>query len=91
MTYLSRPDPCYLSRHNNVYAPPRELISVFLGVEYREMERSEMTSFCCGVGRMWMEERLSTRINLNRIEGDRGDWHRVHRNQLPVLSSDAGC
>ncbi len=61
-------DPCYLGRHNNVYAAPRELIGALPGVEYREMERSGLTSFCCGAGgaRMWMEEKLGTRINLNR-------------------------
>ncbi|WP_265445282.1 (Fe-S)-binding protein [Flexivirga meconopsidis] len=63
-------DPCYLGRHNGVYAPPRELIGSLPGVELREMERSGMTSFCCGAGgaRMWMEEKLGTRINLNRTK-----------------------
>jgi Fe-S oxidoreductase len=34
------------------------------------MERSADRSFCCGAGgaRMWMEERLGTRINLNRTD-----------------------
>ena len=33
-------DPCYLGRHNDVYAPPRELIGALPGVELREMERT---------------------------------------------------
>jgi Fe-S oxidoreductase len=63
-------DPCYLGRHNQVYAPPRELLQVLPGVEYAEMERSKEKSFCCGAGgaRMWMEEKLGTRINNNRTE-----------------------
>ena len=63
-------DPCYLGRHNNVYAAPRELIGALPGVELKEMERSGITSFCCGAGgaRMWMEEKLGTRINLNRTK-----------------------
>ncbi|MEO7754733.1 MAG: (Fe-S)-binding protein [Terracoccus sp.] len=63
-------DPCYLGRHNQVYAPPRELLQILPGVEYAEMERSKETSFCCGAGgaRMWMEEKLGTRINTNRTE-----------------------
>jgi Fe-S oxidoreductase len=63
-------DPCYLGRHNQVYAPPRELLASLPGVEYAEMERSKEKSFCCGAGgaRMWMEETLGTRINTNRTE-----------------------
>jgi Fe-S oxidoreductase len=63
-------DPCYLGRHNGVYAPPRELIESLPGVELREMERTRETSFCCGAGgaRMWMEEKLGTQINTNRTE-----------------------
>ena len=63
-------DPCYLGRHNNVYAPPRELIGALPGVTLIEMPRHGEKSFCCGAGgaRMWMEEKLGTRINLNRTE-----------------------
>ncbi len=63
-------DPCYLGRHNHVYAPPRELLGALPGVQFTELPRHGMRSFCCGAGgaRMWMEEKLGTRINMNRTE-----------------------
>ncbi len=61
-------DPCYLGRHNQVYSPPRELLDVIPDAELKEMPRNSERSFCCGAGgaRMWMEETLGERINLNR-------------------------
>ena len=61
-------DPCYLGRHNQVYAPPRELLAVLPGADYVEMPRNTERSFCCGAGgaRMWMEEKIGSRINENR-------------------------
>jgi len=34
------------------------------------MPRNSERSFCCGAGgaRMWMEEQIGTRINVNRVE-----------------------
>jgi Fe-S oxidoreductase len=66
---LTYHDPCYLGRHNQIYEPPRDLLES-TGVEVIEMPRNKERSFCCGAGggRMWMEEKLGTRINLNRVD-----------------------
>jgi Fe-S oxidoreductase len=65
---LTYHDPCYVGRHNQVYTPPRELLSVIPSTEFKEMERNSERSFCCGAGgaRMWMEENIGERINVNR-------------------------
>lgn len=62
-------DPCFLGRHNKVFDPPRELLEA-TGVELREMDKSRDEAFCCGAGgaRMFMEEKLGSRINEFRTE-----------------------
>jgi Fe-S oxidoreductase len=62
-------DPCYLGRHNEVYSEPRELVGA-AGARLAEMPRHADRSFCCGAGgaRMWMEERIGKRINLERVD-----------------------
>jgi heterodisulfide reductase subunit B len=63
-------DPCFLGRHNKVYAPPRELLEIIPGATFTEMPRNSERSFCCGGGgaRMWMEETIGSRINTTRTE-----------------------
>ena len=58
-------DSCYLARHNDVRAAPRELLER-IGKPL-EMARSGKRTFCCGAGgaHMWMEERGSA-INEER-------------------------
>jgi Fe-S oxidoreductase len=59
-------DSCYLARHNDVRADPREIVEA-VGTPI-EMERREERTFCCGAGgaHMWMEERAGA-INEERV------------------------
>jgi Fe-S oxidoreductase len=63
-------DSCYLGRYNHVYEPPRQLIAKTTGRLPVDMERNHQRSFCCGAGggRMWMEESVGKRINLERVQ-----------------------
>ena len=67
---LTYHDPCFLGRHNKVFTPPRAILEAVPGVQAEEMHRCKNRGFCCGAGgaRMWMEERIGTRINTNRID-----------------------
>jgi hypothetical protein len=62
-------DPCFLGRHNKVYDAPRELMDAS-GANLTEMPRHGERSMCCGAGgaRMWMEETIGKRINLDRVD-----------------------
>jgi Fe-S oxidoreductase len=62
-------DPCYLGRYSGTVVPPREILAC-LGAKTVEMERSGRNGFCCGAGggRIFLEERIGTRVNVERTE-----------------------
>jgi Fe-S oxidoreductase len=63
-------DSCYLSRWNGIVQPPRDLLQSMNNGQLTEMRRIGEKGFCCGAGggRMFMEETLGKRINVDRAE-----------------------
>jgi Fe-S oxidoreductase len=63
-------DSCYLGRYNNIYDEPRKLIDMVNNGTQAEMPRTKDKGLCCGAGggRMWMEEKIGKKVNIERTE-----------------------
>jgi Fe-S oxidoreductase/nitrate reductase gamma subunit len=67
---LTYHDSCFLGRWNEIYEAPRRALEAIPGLQLVEIERHHKRGFCCGAGggRMWMEEKIGTRINHARVD-----------------------
>jgi len=63
-------DACYLGRYNNIFEPPRQILSSMPDITLVEMELNRERGFCCGGGGgcMWQENHAGRRINEVRTE-----------------------
>jgi Fe-S oxidoreductase len=62
-------DPCYLGKHNEMFDPPRELLTMIPGLRLVEMKMTRDESLCCGGGggRMFAEVEEEQRLSDMRI------------------------
>lgn len=62
-------DPCYLGRYNDIYDPPRALVTA-AGKSLAGLPQARDLAMCCGGGgaRVWIEDESPVRINHNRLK-----------------------
>lgn len=83
-------DPCYLGRHNGMYAEPRELLRQIPGLNLVELPDALDDSLCCGGGggRIWMETPKGERFSDIRIQQALGAGAEVLATACPYCISN---
>jgi Fe-S oxidoreductase len=63
-------DACYLGRHNDIFAEPRQVLQAIPGVQMQEMRWNQRKGLCCGAGggHAFMEVNIGRRVNHIRTE-----------------------
>lgn len=82
-------DSCYLGRWNEVYEDPRDILRAIPELNVKEMPRNKNKGLCCGAGgaRMFMEENIGKRINVERTEEALGTGAKVIAAACPFCST----
>ena len=83
-------EPCYLGRHNGEFEAPRAILRQVARDAPLEFALAREKAMCCGAGgaRMWLEERIGTRINVTRVEQALPHVAAGAGDGLPVLRGD---
>jgi Fe-S oxidoreductase len=89
---LTYHDPCYLGRTNGEYDAPRAILKTIPGLALKEAPLTREKAMCCGAGggRMWLEEKLGTRINQTRMRQLQESGASAMRGGVPVLRRHGG-
>jgi len=62
-------DPCFLGRYQDLYEPPRSILSLLPGVQVLDPPRTRREGFCCGGGggHFFMDLDVQERPSSNRL------------------------
>ncbi|MGY5858665.1 MAG: (Fe-S)-binding protein [Candidatus Thorarchaeota archaeon] len=78
-------DPCELGRHQNIYNPAREVLSMIPGLQVREMKHNRNKARCCGGGGLLkgVDPLMSVRISGRRIEEGKKTGAEIMASECP--------
>ncbi len=82
-------EPCYLGRHNGEYEAPRAVLAKVTSDKPLEFALRREKAMCCGAGgaRMWMDEKIGSRINVLRFSQALPERPRVVATACPYCAT----